>query len=177
MTKRFDRGATNEKIHMLSLCGFAHYDFNAAGAYSYEQAFTTLLKLNLGHPDLQELYRRMVFNVVARNQDDHTRNIAFIMDQHGTWQLAPAFDMIWAFNPEGRWTNVHQMRINGKQDGFTKADLMSVGESYDITNAGDIIQQVVESVAHWPEFASEAGVSSEMQHAVGSTHRLYLASG
>ncbi|MCX6141796.1 MAG: HipA domain-containing protein, partial [Ignavibacteriales bacterium] len=176
MTKRFDRGANNEKLHMLSLCGMAHYDFNAAGAYSYEQAFSTILKLNLGHPDLQELYRRMVFNVVARNQDDHTRNIAFLMDPRGTWQLAPAFDMIWAFNPEGRWTNVHQMRINGKQDGFTHDDLVSVGTSYGIKSAKEIIQQVVGTVARWPAFATEAGVSAEMQQAVGLSHRLYLSS-
>jgi len=176
MTKRFDRAANNQKLHMLSLCAMAHYDFNAAGAYSYEQAFTTILKLNLGHPDLQELYRRMVFNVIARNQDDHTHNIAFIMDQTGTWRLAPAFDMIWAFNPEGQWTNVHQMRINGKQDGYTREDLLSVGAAYGIKSAKDIIEKVTETVSRWPAFAAEAGVSTDMQQAVGSTHRLYLAS-
>jgi serine/threonine-protein kinase HipA len=172
MTKRFDRGPNNEKLHMLSLCGIAHYDFNASGAYSYEQAFAVILRLNLGHPALQELFRRMVFNVVARNQDDHTRNIAFIMDQRGNWQLAPAFDMIWAYNPDGRWTNVHQMRINGKQDGFTRDDFLSVGTAYGIKSAKEIIEKVTETVSRWPAFAAEAGVSTEMQIAVGASHRL-----
>lgn len=176
MTRRFDRGQNNEKLHVLSLCGLAHFDFNAAGAYSYEQAFSVILRLNLGHPALQELYRRMVFNVVARNQDDHTRNIAFMMDQRGEWQLAPAFDMIWAFNLDGRWANVHQMRINGKQDGFVRDDLLSVGTAFGIRSAREIIEQVVESVARWPRFAVEAGVSPEMQQAVGSSHRLLLSS-
>ena len=176
MTKRFDRGPNNEKLHMLSLCGMAHFDFNAPGAYSYEQAFSVILRLNLGHPALQELYRRMVFNVIARNQDDHTRNIAFLMGHNGDWQLAPAFDVIWAFNPDGRWTNVHQMRINGKRDGFVLDDLLAVGIAYGIRSAKEIIAHVDETMARWPEFASEAGVSSEMQHAVGSSHRRMLSS-
>ena len=176
MTKRFDRGTNNEKLHMLSLCGIAHFDFNAAGAYSYEQAFAVILRLNLGHAALEELFRRMVFNVVARNQDDHTRNIAFLMDKNGQWQLAPAFDMIWAFNADGRWTNVHQMRINGKQDGFVRDDLLSVATAYGIRRANEIIEQVVETVARWPAFAAEAGVSPEMQLMVGSSHRLSVSS-
>ncbi len=176
MTRRFDRGLNNEKLHMLSLCGIAHFDFNAAGSYSYEQAFSVILRLNLGHPALQEVYRRMVFNVVARNQDDHTRNIAFIMDESGKWQLAPAFDMIWAYNPEGRWTNIHQMRLNGKQDGFVRDDLLSVGSAYGIQGAKEIVEQVVDAVARWPEFAVQAGVSPEMRLAVGSSHRLSLSS-
>ncbi|MDP2886362.1 MAG: type II toxin-antitoxin system HipA family toxin [Ignavibacteria bacterium] len=176
MTKRFDRGPNNEKLHMLSLCGLAHYDFNASGAYSYEQAFAVILRLNLGHPALQELYRRMVFNAVARNQDDHTRNIAFIMDQSGKWQLAPAFDIIWAYNPDGRWTNVHQMRINGKQDGFIRGDLLSIGAAYGIQSDKEIVEQVVETVSRWPAFAAEASISQEMQQAVGASHRLSVSS-
>jgi serine/threonine-protein kinase HipA len=172
MTKRFDRGQHNEKLHMLSLCGIAHYDFNAAGAYSYEEALGVILRLNLGHPAIEELYRRMVFNVVARNQDDHTRNIAFLMDQSGRWQLAPAFDVIWAYNPSGRWTNVHQMRINGKQDAIVRSDLQSVAAAYGIRRGKEIIDQVMDVVSRWAEFAVEAGVSVEMQEAVGVSHRL-----
>ncbi len=176
MTKRFDRGTNNEKLHMLSLYGINHFDFNAAGAYSYEQAFSVILRLNLGHPAIEELFRRMVFNVVARNQDDHTRNIAFLMDKGGRWHLAPAFDMIWAFNPDGRWTNVHQMRINGKQDGFVRDDLLSVATAYGIHRAREIIDQVVETGARWSVFAARAGVSNDMQVAVGSSHRLAVSS-
>ncbi|MCP4574761.1 MAG: HipA domain-containing protein, partial [Deltaproteobacteria bacterium] len=126
LTRRFDR-ENHEKIHMQSLCGMAHFDFNRPGAYSYEQAFSIMRQLRLSKPDAIEQYRRMVFNVVARNQDDHTKNIAFLMDRQGRWKLSPAFDVIYSHNPAGKWTNQHQMSINGKRDHFTTADLILVG--------------------------------------------------
>ena len=126
MTKRFDRNPDNSKIHMHSLCGLAHYDFNAPGAYGYEQAFAVIQRLNLGYPALTEMFRRMVFNIVARNQDDHTRNIAFLMDDQGAWRLAPAFDVMWAYNASGPWTNRHQMSVGGKRDGFKRADIIKL---------------------------------------------------
>ena len=172
MTRRFDRDTTGEKIHMQSFCALGHYDFNAAGEYGYEQALAMVQRLNLGYPALCELYRRMVFNVLARNQDDHTRNIAFLMDQQGQWRLSPAFDVIWSFNPSGPWTHQHQMSVNGKRDHFTRADLLAVAEQYGIKGATGMIEQVAAAVANWPEFAVEAGVAAELKQAIAKTHRL-----
>ena len=172
MTRRFDRDEDGGKIHVQSLCAMAHYDFNAAGEYGYEQAFNIILRLNLGHEALQEMYRRMVFNVLARNQDDHTRNIAFLMNQDGVWRLAPAFDMVWAYNPSGRWTDRHQMSIHGKREGFTLNDLEVPATDYDIRGAAKIREEVAAAVAMWPEFARLAGVEAQMSEAVGATHLL-----
>lgn len=162
MTRRFDRTDAGEKIHMQSLCAMGHYDFNAPGEYSYEHAFGVIQKLNLGYPAVKEMYRRMVFNVMARNHDDHTRNIAFLMDKAGEWQLAPAFDVIWCYNPIGKWTLQHQMRINGKRDNFIREDLLLVAEQYGIKDATGIITDVGRVVSHWPEVAEQARVSPEM---------------
>lgn len=174
MTRRFDRTEAGEKIHMQSLCAMGHYDFNAPGEYSYEHAFGVIQKLNLGYPAMEKMYRRMVFNVMSRNQDDHTRNIAFLMDNTGEWQLAPAFDVIWCYNPIGEWTLQHQMRINGKRDNFIREDLLSVAEQYGIKRATRIIAEVGRGVNHWPEFAEEARVSPDLIGKIASTHRLDL---
>jgi serine/threonine-protein kinase HipA len=174
MTRRFDRDADGGKLHMQSLCAMAHYDFNAAGEYAYEQALSVIQRLNLGHPALQELYRRMLFNVLARNQDDHTRNIAFLMGRQGAWSLAPAFDMVWAYNSKGEWTNRHQMTVNGKRDHFTRTDLLAPAEQYSINGANRILDQVADAVARWPQFAHECGVPPAMAARIGRTHRTGL---
>ena len=122
MTRRFDRLSGGEKLHMQSLCALAHFDFNQAGAYAYEQAMLTIRQLSLPMAAVEEQFRRMVFNIVARNQDDHVKNIAFLMDKQGRWSLAPAFDMTYSYNPSGSWTAAHQMTLNGKRDGFTLED-------------------------------------------------------
>jgi serine/threonine-protein kinase HipA len=150
----------------------AHYDFNAAGEYAYEQALAVIQRLNLGHPALQEMYRRMLFNVLARNQDDHTRNTAFLMDRQGAWSLAPAFDVVWAYNSKGDWTNRHQMTVNGKRDHFTRVDLLAPAEQYGINGATRILDQVADAVARWPQFARECGVASAMAARIGRTHRI-----
>ncbi len=174
MTRRFDRASGGEKIHMQSLCALAHYDFNAAGEYGYEQALSVVQRLNLGHPAMQELFRRMVFNVVARNQDDHTRNIAFLMDKNGTWSLTPAFDVVWAYNPAGVWTSRHQMSIGGKRDQFTKQDLFYVADQYGVKGAEEILSRIVSAVTRWPEFADRAKVSADLVRQIAPTHRLNL---
>ncbi|MBN2201101.1 type II toxin-antitoxin system HipA family toxin, partial [bacterium] len=150
MTRRFDWDRQGNKIHMQSLCAMGHYDFNMAGAFGYEQALAVIQRLNLGYPALREMFRRMAFNVIARNQDDHTRNIAFLMDHKGRWRLSPAFDVMWAFSSEGPWTNRHQMRINGKQDDFKRSDLLEVADGFGIREGSDIIEQVTEAVGRWP---------------------------
>jgi serine/threonine-protein kinase HipA len=174
MTRRFDRDNEGGKIHMQSLCAIAHYDFNAAGEYSYEQAMGVIQQLDLGYPAMQEMFRRMVFNVIARNQDDHTRNIAFLMGKNGSWRLSPAFDVVWACNPSGEWTNRHQMSINRKRDGFERADLLAVAHQYGIKNASAIIEQVETAVGKWSEFAEKAGVSPDLIQEISKTHRLRL---
>jgi serine/threonine-protein kinase HipA len=172
MTRRFDRQG-NDKVHMQSLCAIDHMDFNAAGEYGYEQAFLVVQRLKLGFPVMRELYRRMVFNVLSRNQDDHTRNIAFLMDRNGSWRLAPAFDVVWAFNPAGSWTNRHQMSVNGKRDDFAKADLLGVARLFGIKDAAPLLEQAATAVARWPVFSAEAGVPRELAERIGKTHRRF----
>ena len=152
MTRRFDR-QNGEKIHMQTLCGLAHYDYNMLHAYSYEQAFGVMRQLYLPYSDAEEFFRRMVFNVVARNQDDHTKNISFLMDKNGTWHLSPAYDMSWAYSADGIWTNTHQMSINNKWDAITREDLLKVAYEMNIKKAPKIIDQVVDAVAQWPTLA------------------------
>ena len=175
MTRRFDRDTQGGKIHMQSLCALGHYDFNAPGEYGYEQAFAVIQKLNLGHEALREMFRRMLFNVLARNQDDHTRNIAFLMDRQGKWTLAPAFDMVWAYNSQGAWTNRHQMSVNGKRNGFERADLMAVAEQFGIKGASEALRKAADAVARWPIFAKECGVNSSLLKKISETHRTTLA--
>jgi serine/threonine-protein kinase HipA len=159
---------------MLSLCALAHYDFNAAGEYGYEQAMALIQRLNLGYPALREMYRRMLFNVLARNQDDHARNIAFLMDRQGVWTLAPAFDVVWAYNSQGAWTNRHQMTVNGKRSGFERADLLAVAGQFGIKGAVAILREVADAVSRWPAIAKEYGVNSSLIKKIGETHRTAL---
>ena len=174
MTRRFDRTYNSDKIHMQSFCALGHYDYKMPGQYGYEKALTTCQQLGLGQPVLRQLFRRMVFNIIARNQDDHTRNIAFLMDRDGNWHLAPAFDVIWSYNSTGEWTNLHQMTINGKRDGFDKQDFIEVAKQFRIKKPMDIIADVGAAVRCWHDFAQEVGVKRERITDIASTHRLYL---
>lgn len=171
MTKRFDRVDGN-KLHLQSLCGLAHYDFNQAGAYSYEQSFTVMRRLRLSKAEAIQHYRRMVFNIIARNQDDHTKNLAFLMGADGKWRLSPAFDVIYSHNPHGKWTNQHQMSVNGKRDHFTLDDLITVGESISLPKPQALIDEVMQAVARWPEFAAQAGVNPTQIEEIARHHRL-----
>jgi len=173
MTRRFDRPAGGAKLHLQSLCSVAHFDFNSAGAHSYEQAFQVMRELRLPYPDAEQQFRRTVFNIVARNQDDHTKNIAFLMNQNGEWRLSPAFDVTYAYNPAGDWTNRHQMTLNGKRGDFTRDDLLGVGREMSIKKGADIIAEVGEAVGCWAEFAASAGVPEEKAAAIGKTHRMF----
>lgn len=161
LTKRFDR-ANGEKIHMQTLCGMAHYDFRLRRAYSYEQAFNVMRRLRLPYSQAEEMFLRMVFNVVIRNQDDHTKNISFLMDKTGKWTLSPAYDIGFAYNPKGSWTDTHQMSINGKFDDITRRDLLVCAAANNIKNAAEIIDKVCETTAKWPEMAKNCGVPQEM---------------
>ena len=173
MTRRFDRTATGDKIHMQSLGAMAHLDFNQASAHSYEQALGVIEQLDLGKEAVEQQFRRMAFNVVARNQDDHVKNIAFLMDRSGHWSLAPAFDVTYSYNSAGRWTNAHQMSVNGKRDGFDVGDFVVCGRNAALRRgrATEILRQVQDTVSRWPEFAAQAGVPEATTGRIGSTQR------
>ena len=172
LTKRFDR-ENGKKIHMQTLCGIAHFDYRLHCAYSYEQAFNVMRALRLPYSEAQEMFRRMVFNVVVRNQDDHTKNISFLMDESGKWRLSPAYDMGYAYNPNGRWTATHQMSINGKFDEITREDLLVFAQQNNIKEAADIIDETCEVVSHWPEIANDCGVLPEIINTIFSHFQLF----
>lgn len=161
LTKRFDRVA-GEKVHMQTLCGIAHYDYRALRGYSYEQAFNVMRGLRLSYQEAQEMFRRVVFNVIVRNQDDHTKNISFLMDKQGKWRLSPAYDMGYAYNPAGAWTSAHQMSVNGKYDEITRTDLMELAARNNIRNAGQIINEIGDTCAGWAKIAKECDVPKKM---------------
>jgi serine/threonine-protein kinase HipA len=174
MTRRFDRRPGGAKLHMQSLGALAHYDFHQAGSYSYEQALLTIRRLELPMAAVEEQFRRMVFNIVARNQDDHVKNIAFLMNQQGAWSLAPAFDVTYSYNPAGLWTVAHQMTLNGKRDGFTLADFVTCAKSAVMKRgrAQAIVSEVQAAVERWPEFAAEAVLTEEVREKIRRAHRL-----
>jgi serine/threonine-protein kinase HipA len=174
MTRRFDRLPSGAKVHMQSLGALAHFDFNQAGAYGYEQALLVIRRLDLPMIAVEQLFRRMVFNIVARNQDDHVKNIAFLMNQHGEWSLAPAFDVTYSYNPSGSWTATHQMTLNGKRDGFTIGDFQACAKAALMKRGrcSTILGEVLAAVKRWPEFADEAGIPNGWRDSIRETHRL-----
>ncbi len=174
MTRRFDRLADGEKLHMQSLCGLAHYDFNMAGAHSYEQALLAIRQLGLPMEAVEQQFRRMAFNIVARNQDDHVKNIAFLMDKAGRWSLAPAFDVTYSFNPGGKWTARHQMTLNGKRDDFRMEDFRACARAASMKRgrAEAIVNAVRDTVSRWRTYADDAGVPPAWRDEIGRTLRL-----
>lgn len=159
MTRRFDRSETGEKRHVQTLCGMAHFDRDKR--YSYEQVFQVMRKLFLPYPDMEQMYRRMVFNVMARNHDDHTKNHSFIMDSHSNWSLAPAYDLCYSYSPSGTWTRQHQLALNGKREDFTYDDLITVAKKADIRNAHEIIQRTTHTISRWKQYAKDSNVQKE----------------
>lgn len=174
MTKRFDR-VGGDKLHMTSLCGLGHFDFNDPAATSYEQAFVLARQLQVPREHVAQLFKRMMFNVVFRNQDDHTKNIAFLMDRSGAWQLSPAFDVAYSYNPNGLWTSKHQMSINGKRDDFIVSDFLSAAEQTGLPKQRirKCIDEVLAVLPLWANCAQAAGVSGEMIEAIGKTFRRF----
>ena len=176
MTRRFDRDSQGHRNHMQTFGALRHFDYNLAGAYAYEQVFQTIRALGLGMSVVEEQYRRTVFNIVARNQDDHVKNITFLMDRRGAWRLSPAYDLAYAYNPQGTWTREHQMSAAGKRERFERADLERLAQSAGLrkTTAARAVDQVVSAVARWPKFAVEAGVEEQSLRRIGKAHRLRL---
>ena len=173
LTQRFDRN-NGKKIHLQTLCGMAHFDYRIHRAYSYEQAFNVMRALRLPYSAAQEMFRRMVFNVVVRNQDDHTKNISFLMGEDGIWRLSPAYDMGYAYNPKGGWTATHQMSINGKFDDITRQDLMTFAHQNNIKDAAMIIDEVSEVASQWPDLAAECGVPKTVTDTIVSNMLLTI---
>jgi serine/threonine-protein kinase HipA len=174
MTRRFDRLAGGEKLHMQSLSALAHYDFNMAGAYSYEQALLVMRQLQLPMQAIEQQFRRMAFNIVARNQDDHVKNIAFLMNKSGEWSLSPAFDMTYSFNPAGAWTASHQMTMNGKRDNFTLDDFNACAKKASMKRgrAAKIVSEVQATVSKWKSFAEQAGLPDGVRQKIQRTLNL-----
>jgi serine/threonine-protein kinase HipA len=164
---------------MQTLGALAHFDFNQAGAYSYEQAMQLMRKLGLGMDAIEQQFRRMVFNIVARNQDDHVKNIAFLMDRNGAWSLAPAFDVTYSYNPDGRWTSSHQMTMNGKRGDFALEDFEAVGRAVSLKRgrAREILAEVTAAIRRWPAFADTARVEAAHVAGIQTALRLSLQTG
>jgi serine/threonine-protein kinase HipA len=174
MTRRFDRLSDGGKLHMQSLAALAHFDFNSAGAYSYEQAFDVIKRLGLSMHAREQQFRRMIFNVIGRNQDDHVKNIAFLMDKTGAWSLSPAFDVTYAYNPTGLWTSRHQMTINGKSNDFTREDFEAVAQVAGLKRGKHeaILTEVMDTVKEWPRYAKTAGVLGSQRDQITLTLRM-----
>ena len=158
MTRRFDRPADGSKVHTQTLCAMAQLDFRQIGAHDYAQLFMQIEQLGLGPDERAQAFRRMVFNVAAANCDDHTKNFSFVLPQHGSWQLSPAYDITHAHAPQSQWTRQHLMSVNGHTTGITRADLREVGDRFLVPGASDIVRQVLSAVGEWPTFAAEAEV-------------------
>lgn len=169
MTKRFDRTDAGEKIHMQSLCGMRHFDFNQVGMYSYEQVFETMRMLRLSYPEAEQMFIRMVFNVLARNCDDHTKNFAFLMDQSGKWTLSPAYDICHAYRPGSLWVSSQSLQVNGKREGFTDADFLEIARKMNIKKPEEKIKRVRNSVKRWSEFAEEVQVEPKLRDSIQAT--------
>ncbi|MFT7343888.1 MAG: serine/threonine-protein kinase HipA, partial [Lentimonas sp.] len=162
MTERFDREGSSTKHHLQTFCALKHCDFNEVNSFSYEQLFQTLRELHLSYPEAQELFRRMVFNVLSKNCDDHTKNFSFLLKKNEKWSLAPAYDLSFAYRADSIWVSQHALSINGKRKGITYDDFLKLAKNMNIKNAKKIIEEVNLTVSHWKKFASEVNVSSEI---------------
>jgi len=169
MTRRFDRPDGNSKLHMQSFCAMRHFDFNDVGAYSYEQLFQTMRSLRLDYPQAEQQYRRMVFNVLARNCDDHTKNFAFIMNKTGQWKLSPAFDVCHAYRPGSPWVSQQSLTVNGKRQRITRDDLLQVAEQMNIKKANAIVDEIIAAIKKWPDFAAECHIDEPLKRAIENT--------
>jgi serine/threonine-protein kinase HipA len=169
MTKRFDRGGGTTKHHIQTFCAMKHFDFNLITSFSYEQLFQTLRELKLPYPDAEQLFRRMVFNVMARNCDDHTKNFAFRLKKDGKWELAPAYDVCHAYQPKHQWVSQHALSINGKRTNITMSDLLTIGKSIKHKKAAETIEEISHTVSQWKTFADQVKVSPKLRDEIAAT--------
>lgn len=169
MTKRFDREGTDTKHHIQTLCAIKHYDYNDVRSYSYEQLFQTMRELRLTYPEAEQMFRRMVFNVLSRNCDDHTKNFSFRLKRDKKWELAPAYDLCHSYRPDSEWVSQHALSINGKRTGINRSDFLALAESVNIKKTDQVIEQVQSVINRWPEYAESANVRSELRNAIEKT--------
>jgi serine/threonine-protein kinase HipA len=170
MTKRFDREG-NVKHHLQTLCAIAHLDYRLKGTHDAAQLFTTIDRMGLGFDAKEEAFRRIAFNVMAANCDDHSKNISFLLPEGSKWRLAPAYDITYAYNPRGEWTYQHLMSVNGKFANISRDDLMIVAERFAVGTASKVIVQVSDAVKNWPAFARAARVSASEVARIRQNHR------
>jgi len=169
MTKRFDREGGANKHHIQTFCAMKHFDYNLVTSFSYEQLFQTLRELKLPYPDAEQLFRRMVFNVLARNCDDHTKNFAFRLKKDGKWELAPAYDVCHAYQPKHQWVSQHALSINSKRSNITKDDLLTIGKSIRNKKAAETIEEISNTISQWKTFADEVKVSPKLRDEIAVT--------
>lgn len=169
MTKRFDRDSNGAKHHVQTLCAMKHFDFSQVNSFSYEQLFQCMRELRLTYADAEQMFRRMVFNVIARNCDDHTKNFAFLLRMDGRWELSPAYDICHAYRPGSEWVSQHALSVNGKRSSITKADLEVVGASIRCKRAGEIVDEIGAVVRRWKHYANEVGVNRKLRDQIGAT--------
>ncbi len=169
LTKRFDREAGNVKHHIQTFCAMRHFDFNQVGSYSYEQLFQTMRMLRLPYPDAEQMFRRMVFNVLSRNCDDHTKNTAFRLKEGGSWELAPAYDICHAYRPDSIWVSQHALSLNGKRKDFVMDDFLTFAHAMNIKKAKHIIAEIQDVVKQWKRYAKEAGVGQKLTKSIEET--------
>ncbi|RYE57785.1 MAG: type II toxin-antitoxin system HipA family toxin [Sphingobacteriales bacterium] len=169
MTKRFDRIEGKEKIHVQTWCALDHKDFQQVGDFSYEELFQTMRALGLPYQRAEQLFRRMVFNIVARNCDDHSKNFAFTMDKNGTWDLSPAYDVCHAYRPSSIWVSRQSLSVNGKRDDINRSDFLGLAEKMNIKKPNQLIEEVQESVTNWKKYAKAAGVGRKLTEAIQKT--------
>jgi serine/threonine-protein kinase HipA len=171
MTKRFDREG-NSKLHIQSLCVISQLDYRAKGVHDYSQCLGAMRQLKMSPKALDQAFRRIVFNVMATNCDDHTKNISFILYGQNDWELAPAYDLIYAYNPQGEWTYQHLMSVNGKFIHVQREDLLILADRFEVGAASKVLGEVRKAVAAWPEFAERAHVSQSALDRIQSHHTL-----
>ena len=169
MTKRFDREGGETKHHIQTFCAIKHFDFNLVNSFSYEQLFQTMRELKLTYQDMEQMFRRMTFNVIARNCDDHTKNFAFRLKKGEKWEMAPAYDICHAYRPGSEWVSQHALSVNNKRTSITKEDLLKIGEAIKSKKAASIIDEINDTINQWNKFADDVKVSSELRDAVGKT--------
>jgi serine/threonine-protein kinase HipA len=172
LTKRFDRTDNAEKIHIQTFGALAGIDYKIQKASSYEILFRVMKRLGLPYNQFEQQYRRMLFNVVARNHDDHVKNFAFLMYRSGKWSITPAYDLTFQYKPDGLWTDVHQSSINGKYDNFTRNDLVEFGKTFGIKKANNVLEEVMNAVSAWSEIANEMDIPKQEIDYILKHHRL-----
>ncbi len=169
MTRRFDREGSDVKHHIQTFCAMQHYDYKDVLSYSYEQLFQTMRMLKLPYPQAEQMFRRMVFNVLANNCDDHTKNFAFRLKKDGVWELAPAYDISYSYDPQSKWVSQHALSVNGKRNKISENDLLAVAKSMNIKKAEPIINQIKDVIKKWPQYAGQTGVAAKKRDAITST--------